>query len=104
MHVSRFMEISNKVKILVLKFPVLNLMLFGNFHLDKNLNFYADTWCQCIINRKTKIHDYTDILFSVLFNLFTPQLAGKAHQLGCPKIVLDHVRVLYLYMFVRTTM
>ena len=32
---------------------------------------------------------------------------GKARQLGCPKIVLDHVRVyiyIYIYMFVRTTM
>ena len=27
---------------------------------------------------------------------------GEAHQMGCPKIVLDHVHV-YLYMFVRTT-
>ena len=37
--------------------------------------------------------------------VFTPQLAGKACQLGCPKIVLDHVHVyLYIYMFVRTTM
>ena len=32
--------------------------------------------------------------------LFTAQLAGKAHQLGCPKIVLDHMRV-YLYICVR---
>ena len=24
--------------------------------------------------------------------IFTPQLAGKARQLGCPKIVLDHMR------------
>ena len=31
---------------------------------------------------------------------FTAQLAGEARQLGCPKIVLDHVRVLYI-MFVR---
>ena len=30
--------------------------------------------------------------------LFTAQLAGKARQLGCPKTVLDHVRV---YMYVR---
>ena len=28
--------------------------------------------------------------------IFTAQLAGKARQLGCPKIVLDHVRVLYM--------
>ena len=36
-------------------------------------------------------------------NFFTAQLAGEARQLGCPKIVLDHVRVLYIYiyMFVR---
>ena len=41
--------------------------------------------------------------------LFTAQLASEARQLGCPKIVLDHVRVyniiyiiiLYIYMFVR---
>ena len=26
-------------------------------------------------------------------HISTPQLAGKAHQLGCPKIVLDHVHV-----------
>ena len=31
---------------------------------------------------------------------FTPQLAGKARQLGCPKIVLDHVRV-YIYRAVK---
>ena len=31
-------------------------------------------------------------------NFFTPQLAGIARQLGCPKIVLDHVSVLYLYI------
>ena len=31
--------------------------------------------------------------------LITPQLAGKAHQLGCPKIVLDHVHV-YLYIYI----
>ena len=30
---------------------------------------------------------------------FTPQLAGKARQLGCPKIVLDHVRV-YIYIYI----
>ena len=37
--------------------------------------------------------------------IFTPQLAGKARQLGCPKIVLDHVRVcvcvcVYIYIYV----
>ena len=33
--------------------------------------------------------------------LFTAQLAGKARQLGCPKIVLDHVRVyLYIYIYI----
>ena len=26
----------------------------------------------------------------------TSQLVGKAHQLGCPKIVLDHVGILYI--------
>ena len=26
------------------------------------------------------------------------QLAGKAHQLDCPKIVLDHVCVLHIYV------
>ena len=31
-------------------------------------------------------------------SIFTPQLAGEARQLGCPKIVLDHVRV-YIYIF-----
>ena len=50
-----------------------------------------------------------------LFNIITAQLAGKARQLGCPKIVLDHVRVynyynlyyiyniniIYNYMYVR---
>ena len=33
--------------------------------------------------------------------IFTAQLAGKARQLGCPKIVLDHVRV-YIYIYVCT--
>ena len=32
--------------------------------------------------------------------IFTAQLAGKARQLGCPKIVLDHVRVLYIYIYI----
>ena len=31
---------------------------------------------------------------------FTAQLAGKARQLGCPKIVLDHVRVIYIYIYI----
>ena len=40
------------------------------------------------------------ILFFFLF-LFTPQLAGEARQLECPKIVLDHVRVyIYIYIFI----
>ena len=30
-------------------------------------------------------------------SIFTPQLANKAHQLGCPKIVLDHMHV-YIYI------
>ena len=30
--------------------------------------------------------------------IFTPQLAGGAHQLGCPKIVLDHMHVIYIYI------
>ena len=33
--------------------------------------------------------------------VFTAQLAGKARQLGCPKIVLDHVRV-YIHVYVCT--
>ena len=33
--------------------------------------------------------------------VFTPQLAGEARQLGCPKIVLDHVRVyIYIYIYI----
>ena len=32
-----------------------------------------------------------------VLRFFTAQLAGEARQLGCPKIVLDHVRV-YLYI------
>ena len=40
--------------------------------------------------------DYMQDLF-----VFTAQLAGKARQLGCPKIVLDHVHVLlYIYIYV----
>ena len=44
----------------------------------------------------------SDVIIKVLITLiphnaktiiFTPQLAGEARQLGCPKIVLDHVRV-----------
>ena len=35
--------------------------------------------------------------------VITPQLVGEARQLGCPKIVLDHMCV-YLYNIVRTTM
>ena len=34
-------------------------------------------------------------------SFFTPQLAGKARQLGCPKIVLDHVGVyIYIYIYI----
>ena len=37
----------------------------------------------------------------VLPKFFTPQLAGEARQLGCPKIVLDHVHVyIYIYLFI----
>ena len=36
----------------------------------------------------------TRILATVKQLLFTPQLVGEACQLGCPKIVLDHVRVI----------
>ena len=33
--------------------------------------------------------------------IFTPQLAGKARQLGCPKIVLDHMHVyIYIYIYI----
>ena len=43
---------------------------------------------------------FNNNLFLVICNLlFTPQLAGKARQLGCPKIVLDHVRVYYIYIY-----
>ena len=35
---------------------------------------------------------------SISVCLFTPQMAGKANQLGCSKIVLDHVRV-YICMY-----
>ena len=32
--------------------------------------------------------------------IFIPQLAGKARQLGCPKIVLDHMCVLYIIIYI----
>ena len=35
----------------------------------------------------------------IMAMIFTAQLAGKACQLGCSKIVLDHMRV-YLYIYV----
>ena len=45
---------------------------------------------------------------SELYTFFTLQLANKARQLGCPKIVLDHVCmyniILFIIMFVHTTM
>ena len=42
--------------------------------------------------------DYTTRYITTVINLFfIPQLAGKARQLGCPKIVLDHVRVYIQY-------
>ena len=40
---------------------------------------------------------------TVIMTLFTAQLAGEARQLGCPKIVLDHMCVynnIYLCMIV----
>ena len=36
-------------------------------------------------------------LRDTLFSFFIPQLAGEAHQLGCPKIVLDHMHA-YIYI------
>ena len=32
----------------------------------------------------------------ILWPLFTLQLVGEARQLGCPKIVLDHVCIIYI--------
>ena len=50
-----------------------------------------------------KIADH--ILTVMVRGIFTPQLAGKARQLGCPKIVLDHVRVyIYMCVYICTTM
>ena len=40
---------------------------------------------------------YCSTPFIMLLYLFIAQLVGKARQLGCPKIVLDHVCV-YLYI------
>ena len=39
---------------------------------------------------------------SIFIFIFTAQLAGKARQLSCPKIVLDHMCMYYIiiYMFV----
>ena len=34
---------------------------------------------------------------------FIPQLAGEACQLGCPKIVLDHMRV-YIHVYIYYSM
>ena len=49
---------------------------------------------------------YEPIIIALLYKvpdaacIFTPQLAGEARQLGCPKIVLDHMRVLYIYIYI----
>ena len=32
-------------------------------------------------------------MYGKTWKVFIPQLAGEAHQLGCSKIVLDHVGV-----------
>ena len=58
----------------------------------------------------TFLHKCATVLLSVLWPTateankissvcFTAQLAGKARQLGCLKIILDHVHV-YLYIYV----
>ena len=37
------------------------------------------------------MHTLLSVLIHAHVLIFTPQLAGEARQLGCPKIVLDHV-------------
>ena len=41
-------------------------------------------------------------LYALVFLLFTPQLVGFARQLGCPKIVLDHMSM-YVCIYICTT-
>ena len=36
---------------------------------------------------------------ALCMHFFTPQLAGKACQLECHKIVLDYVHVLYIFIY-----
>ena len=70
--------------------------------------------CGCVnyhfliyLNSRFSMYRRYYILVSICTNAqtVTPQLVGKARQLECPKIVLDHVCVyIYVYMFVHTTM
>ena len=47
-----------------------------------------------------QVHRLVTPLLRYLDVIFTPQLAGEARQLGCPKIVLDHVCVLYIFIYI----
>ena len=53
-----------------------------------------------VISVKNIVIDYRlHYEINILVAIFTAQLAGKARQLGCPKIVLDHMCV-YIYVCV----
>ena len=61
-------------------------------------NMYVCTVCAVLLQF---LYAFLQGLAIGLRIIFTAQLAGEARQLGCPKIVLDHVRVyIYIYIFI----
>ena len=57
-----------------------------------------------MLELKTKLKDFLKDA-RLDSSVFTAQLTGKACQLGCPKIVLDHMRVyIYIYIYIHVCM
>ena len=51
----------------------------------------VNTLLSAIQNEDIQIELVRNWEYEITHGIFTPQLAGKVRQLGCPKIVLDHV-------------
>ena len=73
------------------------VILCGGYVSGQLPGYYTDTCVTESPSNNNRIY----VMYYDIFAIFTPQLAGKAHQLGCPKIVLDHVRVyIYIYIYI----
>ena len=55
---------------------------------------------------KSVVRGFDYITFKVILLLSpklvvsTTELVGFAHQLGCPKIVLDYMHIIYIYIYI----